>query len=102
MRLKTNMTPIGEQSFAQNIKYLEECWSEKEVLQFIQIVIEHIEILQSNPELFPVWNNSIFRKAKIHKRINMFYSFDNRNLIIHLFWSTWDDPTKLNHLLKPT
>lgn len=102
MRLKTNMTPIGEQSFARNIKYLEEHWSEKEVLQFIQIVIEHIEILQSNPELFPIWNNSVFRKAVIHKRVSMFYSFDHSNLIIHLFWNTWNNPAKLNELLKPT
>lgn len=102
MRLKTNMTPVGKHSFTRNIKYLEEHWSEKEVLQFIQIVIEHIEILQSNPELFPIWNNAAFKKVVIHKRISMLYSFNRSNLIILLFWDNWDNPTKLNELLKPT
>jgi hypothetical protein len=101
MAFKIIYSPLAKESFRQNISYLEEDWTIKEIQYFIQKTSDVIDILKIQPVLFPVWEfDKTIRKVVIIKQITLFYEFDKENVYLHLFWNNYQDPEKIKLLLK--
>ena len=92
---------MAKRSFQQNISYLEENWTIKEIQKFIQKTSDVVDILKIQPVTFPVWEfDKTIRKVVIIKQITLFYEFDRKKVFLHLFWNNYQDPERIKLLLK--
>jgi len=81
--------------YHQNIDYLLVDWSESVALQFVEEVEGVIELIQINPELYPLTDYRGIRKALIRKQITLFYKVAEDNVFLIRFWNNYQDPSKL-------
>ena len=94
-------SPLAEKSFLQNIFYLEEDWTTKEIKQFIKKTSDVVDILKSDPYIFQKLEyNMNLRKVILIKQITLFYEIKGNNVYILLFWNNYQDPNKIVTLLK--
>ena len=94
-------TPLAEKSFLQNILYLEESWTIKEIKQFIKKTSDVVDILKTDPPIFHKWEyNRNIRKVVLIKQITLFYEIENHNVYILLFWNNYQDPNKIMTILN--
>ena len=101
MAFKIIYSPLAKESFQHNISYLKENWTIKEIQKFIQKTSDVIDILKIQPVLFSVSEfDKTIRKVVIIKQITLFYEFDKENVYLHLFWNNYQDPERINLLLK--
>jgi hypothetical protein len=88
------------ETFQENIIYLQEKWSEKEVIRFIQQTENIISRLKRFPLSYPPgYKNKRYRKARLNKYIALFYSFfksDNK-IVLLSFWNTKRDPDTVKY-----
>ena len=88
----------AKKTYAGNIEYLIDAWSEKEVKKFVlrsQYVVLNIE---GNPKLYSVSNKrKNIRKAVVNKQITLYYRyFPTKKMVVLLsFWNTLQDGKKL-------
>jgi plasmid stabilization system protein ParE len=94
MALKVVWTPEAAKSLDQIIRYLEQNWSEKEVVAFIQKTEHVIELVSNQPYLFPLSKKRTIRKALITKHNSLFYKIDKtiNRLILISFWDNRKNP----------
>ncbi len=101
MAFKIIYTPLAKKSFQQNILYLDENWTIKEIRNFIQKTSDIVDILKINPVLFPPWEfNKTIRKVVIVKQITLFYEVLEKRIYLHLFWNNYQDPERIKYLLE--
>lgn len=81
--------------YHQNIDYLLRDWSESVALQFVEEVEGVIELIQINPELYPLTDYRDIRKALIRKQITLFYKIADDNVFLIRFWNNYQDPSRL-------
>ncbi len=81
--------------YHQNIDYLLIDWSESVALQFVEEVEGVIELIQINPELYPLTDYRGIRKALIRKQITLFYKVVDDSIYLIRFWNNYQDPSKL-------
>ncbi|NOS90534.1 MAG: type II toxin-antitoxin system RelE/ParE family toxin [Cyclobacteriaceae bacterium] len=81
--------------YHQNIDYLLRDWSESVALQFVEEVEGVIELIQINPELYPLTDYRDIRKALIQKQITLFYKIADDNVFLIRFWNNYQDPSRL-------
>ena len=94
-------TLLAEKSYMQNISYLEESWTIKEIKQFIKKTSDVMDILKTDPPIFPKWEfNRNIRKVVLIKQITLFYEIENYNVYILLFWNNYQNPNKMMTLLN--
>ena len=94
-------SPIARKTFQQNIKYLEEEWTVKEIQNFLKKTEEIIQILKKSPYTFQKWEHSnTIRKINVVKQITLFYSVTEKTVEIVLFWNNYKDPNNLIKLLQ--
>ncbi len=97
MACKVNWTPKAWQTFNENITYLEENWTEKEIIRFVSLVDEKITNLSKHPKIGNPRNakHSNIRFTLVHKRVALIYRFKPRKNEIELlvFWNTYQNPS---------
>jgi plasmid stabilization system protein ParE len=59
--------------YNENIEYLVEEWSEESASTFIEEVELVLELLKTNPKLYPKSGYKSIRRAVIRKQITLFY-----------------------------
>jgi hypothetical protein len=92
---------LAEKTFLQNIKYLEEDWTIKELKNFIIKTSEIVDLLKMDPHIFPKWEfDPSIRKVILLKQITLFYTINVDIVEIHLFWNNYKNPEDLKVLLK--
>jgi len=92
---------LAEKSFMQNISYLEEDWTLKEIRHFIIKTSEIVELLKIDPYIFPKWEfNSSIRKVVLLRQVTLFYTINVGIVEIHLFWNNYRNPMELKSLLE--
>ena len=89
---------LATKTYLQNIEYLEEFWSKKEVIRFIKKVDEVISIIKVVPETFKIYNSSI-HQIEIVNQITLFYQIKNENVELLLFFNNYQNPQLLKKLL---
>ena len=88
----------ARKTFQQNLRYLEEEWTFKEIQDFLEKTDEILEILKKAPYTFQEWeHDSSIRKIQVVKQITIFYCITNRSVEILVFWNNYKNP---NNLLK--
>lgn len=86
-------TPKALETYLENIRYLEENWTDKEISNFVSTVENKLLILSKYPEIGSPRNNNQknIRHTFIHKRVSLVYRIRSRKKRIELliFWNTY-------------
>ncbi len=78
------------------IDYLEKQWTEKEIKKFIKILDNRLELIKTNPKLFPqTYKRKNVRKSVLTKQIVLYYKTENETIIILTLFDTRQNPQKL-------
>lgn len=90
--------PEAEFTFNNNIEYLSQKWTSKEIIRFLDRVEKVISLLEQNPFLYPKYNQggNIY-KCIVNEHIAIFFKILEEDSSIHLltFWNSNQDPKKL-------
>ena len=87
----------AEETFNKNIEYLQQHWSKHVVENFFQRTLDVIDIISSEPLLFPLHKT----KGNIHRcvvteQISLYYKIvDRSNIELQTFWNVYQNPKKL-------
>lgn len=101
MAYKIKTTSVATKSFQQNINYLKENWTIKEVKHFIKKTDSIISLLKVSPKTFQKWeHNSSIRKVLVVKQVTLFYRIKETKVDILLFWNNYKNPDYLNKFLS--
>ena len=90
----------AQNAYNENINYLQQEWSDKEVANFVADTWRVLKRIEIFPESYPVSaTNKKYRKARLNKYIVLFYDYRKTARTIQLitFWNTKQNPSKLNH-----
>ena len=100
MAIKIVWSPEADETFARNIDYLCQEWSDKEVEKFILQTGQVIKRLLIFPESYHRGTkNKKYRKARLNKYTVLFYHYSKTQKVITLvtFWNVKQDPKKLKY-----
>lgn len=99
MAFEITWTQKAIESYASNIKYLQEDWSEREVKSFLLLTKRKLDVLKKYPNIGIAQSeeNQNIRCTVLHKRIKLIYRVNIFKMEIELllFWNTWQNPGKL-------
>lgn len=93
--MKIEWTFLAKSDYWQNIEYLEENWTENDVVTFIKKVESSIGLLQSQTVLFVKSDYKDVYKLIITKQITLFYSLNSETIFLLHFWNNYQNPTSL-------
>lgn len=92
---KIQWTDHALSELSVTVKYLEKNWSERELIQFSNVVDNTIEIISRHPEIYPVSNKKKkIRKAVVDKNNTIYYRIINDSIQILSVFGTKQDPAK--------
>jgi plasmid stabilization system protein ParE len=96
-------TKKAETTFNKIVDYLLEMWTVEVATNFVDIVEHTIELIKEHPEMFKVsqYDNKS-REAFITKHTTLFYRILENEIEIEYFWGNFDNPEKIEELLKFT
>ncbi|MGM0650786.1 MAG: type II toxin-antitoxin system RelE/ParE family toxin [Bacteroidota bacterium] len=79
--------------------YLKQRWTEKEIRNFSRLLYRQINLIQSNPRLFPASATSkSLRKSVLTKQTTIYYRIDNKEVRIVTLFDNRQNPKKIrNH-----
>ena len=89
--MKIEWTFASKNDYWQNIEYLENDWSEKEVFNFINEVDFSLKLLSKENVIY---NKSEFPnvyKMILIKQITLYYSIENETIYLLRFWNNYQD-----------
>ena len=78
------------------INYLEQNWSNKDIVNFFKKLEKRIEIIKQYPQIFP--KSQILKNVHcsvLTKQITIYYSVENEIIRILSLFDTRQDPSKL-------
>ncbi|HLP52396.1 MAG TPA: hypothetical protein VK154_16020 [Chitinophagales bacterium] len=94
--MKVFWTAEAEESFSQNITYLEENWNEEVIGKFIGKTEEAISTITKHPTLYPIINKQKgIHKCLVVKQIALYYRVHNNRIDLLTFWNTFQNPKRL-------
>ena len=89
-------SPIAECDFAEILNFLNEKWSHKVALQFIERTEIILHQIATNPKQFPVINKSIkVRKGVLTKHNTLYYRTTKKAIEILRIYDTRQNPQNL-------
>ena len=89
--MKIEWTLASKNDYWKNIEYLENRWSEKEVLNFINEIEYSLNLLAKENVLFIKSDYSNVYKMVIIKQITLYYSIENQTIYLLRFWNNYQD-----------
>lgn len=89
--MKIEWTYLAKTDYWQNIEYLEEKWTELDVLNFIAKVEKAISLLKSETALFVNSGYENVFKMVITKHITLYYSVNSDTTYLLRFWNNQQD-----------
>jgi plasmid stabilization system protein ParE len=97
MNRRINWTAESERTFNQNLDYLTKEWDAVVLNSFFDRVDEVLELIRSNPELYPLHRpEENVHRCVVHERIMLYYRIvDDHTIDLLTFWNTTQDPDKL-------
>ncbi len=86
----------AEIDYTENINFLLETWYEKQVLNFIDAVDKHLNLISNNPNNFALTDYYNVRSVLIVKQIRLFYRISDTNTVeLIRFWNNHQNLEKL-------
>jgi len=89
--MKIEWTLASKNDYWQNIEYLENHWSEKEVLNFINEIDYSLNLLTKGNIIFTKSDYLNVYKMVIIKQITIYYSIENETIYLLRFWNNYQD-----------
>jgi hypothetical protein len=89
--MKIEWTLASKNDYWQNIEYLENHWSEKEVLNFINEIDYSLNLLAKGNVTFTKSDYINVYKMVIIKQITIYYSIENETIYLLRFWNNYQD-----------
>ncbi len=89
--MKIEWTLASKNDYWQNIEYLENHWSEKEVLNFITEIDYSLNLLAKGNVTFTKSDYINVYKMVIIKQITIYYSIENETIYLLRFWNNDQD-----------
>lgn len=89
--MKVEWTLLARDDYWKNIEYLENNWSEKEVLNFINEVDYSINLLAKGNVIFTQSDYINVYKMVVIKQITIYYSIKNKTIYLLRFWNNYQD-----------
>jgi plasmid stabilization system protein ParE len=83
-------------NLAKIIRYLEDNWTEKEIVKFANELDRSIEIIKKNPLTFhPSNRNPSLRKVVVTKHNTLYYKIEGQTIKLVTVFDTRQDPNKI-------
>ena len=89
--MKIEWTLASKNDYWQNIEYLENHWSEKEVFNFINEIDYSLNLLAKENVLFVKSDYRNVYKMVIIKQITIYYYIENETIYLLRFWNNYQD-----------
>jgi len=89
--MKIEWTLASKNDYWGNIEYLENNWSEKEVINFINEVEYSLKLLSKGNVTFNKTEIPYVYKMTLLKQINLYYSIQNKTIYVLRFWNNYQD-----------
>jgi hypothetical protein len=89
--MEIEWTLASKNDYWKNIEYLENYWSEKEVLNFINEIEYSLNLLAKENVIFIKSDYSNVYKLVIIKQITLYYSIENQTIYLLRFWNNYQD-----------
>jgi hypothetical protein len=89
--MKIEWTLASKNDYWKNIEYLENHWSEKEVLNFINEIDYSLNLLTKGNIIFTKSDYLNVYKMVIIKQITIYYSIENETIYLLRFWNNYQD-----------
>ncbi len=100
MEYKVLTSSFANYTFTENVIYLDEFFTTKEIESFVDAVESTLLVLQKNPYAFPIYSeNCNYRKALIVKQITLFYEVIGNEVFLLFYWNNKKDPKELEKFL---
>lgn len=81
--------------YHQNIDFLLEKWSVQVAVEFMEDVETIIELVERQPEIYPLTDYQGIRKAVVRKQITLFFRIKDETIHLIRFWNNYQDPERL-------
>nr|NQU91291.1 type II toxin-antitoxin system RelE/ParE family toxin [Bacteroidota bacterium] len=96
MAYKVRWTPEAEETFDFIIYYLNNRWTEREIINFVTKANHLIDQIAEHPKMFRLSSKRNIRVGFITHQTSLFYQIsETENLILLLsFWDNRQDPEK--------
>jgi hypothetical protein len=96
MNYKVFWSQEAEETFKQNILYLEYEWTEAVIENFINRTEDSINTIRANPLLFPKINKKKnIHKCLVVKQVSLYYVIEGNSINLLTFWNNYQNPKKL-------
>jgi plasmid stabilization system protein ParE len=92
--MKIEWSPKARLDYIQNITYLAEKWSQKEIIVFNESIGYNLKLLESGILSFTKTNHKDVFKVVLIKQITLYYSINNDTVRILRFWNNYQRPEK--------
>lgn len=89
--MKIEWTLTAKNDYWKNIEYLENRWTEKEVLSFINEVDYSLNLLSKGNVIFTKSDYPTVYKMVVIKQIVLYYSIENETIYLLRFWNSYQD-----------
>lgn len=96
MRYSVKWLPEAEFTFKLVISYLEENWSAKEIIAFIERTNDVIENIRNRPKQYIYSQKKDAYRVVVTKHTSLFYRIKINQIELLTFWDNRQDPQKLN------
>lgn len=99
--MKVVWSSVAQKSYRDNLLYLKEFWTKKEIKRFMDAVNKAVANISSNPYIGSISEEShVYRKYLVVEQIYLFYRITNKNeILLASFWNNYQDPEKLQKFL---
>ena len=77
------------------VDYLNSKWAEKTSKKFLNKLKENIDLIQINPELFPISEFEELRKCVVSKQTTVFFIIEKNKIYIVSVFDTRQNPNKI-------
>lgn len=85
----------AENTFENNLDYLEKQWNTTTIVAFIDRVDDVLMKISFNPKLFPLYNKQVnIHKCIITRQITVYYKVESASITLLTFWNTFQNDDK--------
>lgn len=96
MAYQIRWTPEAAETFETIIRYLNENWSEHEIINFVRKTNHLLTQISLYPEMFKASSKKPIRVANITWQTNLFYQIEEveKTIILLSFWDNRQNPER--------
>jgi plasmid stabilization system protein ParE len=95
MKHTVSWSPESKETFGNTILYLEENWSRKEAVHFINRVYQVVDLISRHPRMFIYLPKYNAHRCVVVKQVSLFYRLKENQIELLTFWDNRMDPEKL-------